>query len=522
MQKLTQHYSARKTPQTQPIPGSDQVKNSAGGYAWKITKWQQLERFLILGTEGGTYYSTEQKLTIKNASSVQKCINEDGLRVVKTVVDISQAGRAYKNDPALFVLAMCAGAKDVTVRKAALTALPSVARIGTHLFTFIEYVQEFRGWGRLLREAVAAWYQDKLSEKLAYQVAKYQQRDGWSHRDVLRLAKPVPQSETESAIFAWASGRGLKEEAPALLHAMEELKSSPEKAIELIYTNNLTREMIPTELLSRADVWEALLDKMPLNAMIRNLGNLSKVGLLKSMSDASKTVCERLRQQDFIKKSRVHPIAVLMALTTYASGHGARGHGEWDVASSVVDALNDAFYLSFGNIEQSTKRTLLALDVSSSMSCGSVSGCFGLTPRVASAAMAMMTARTTPNHELLGFSDRLVKVGISASSSLNDAVRTVSGIPFGGTNCALPMLWATKNKISVDTFVIYTDCETWFGNIHPVQALNEYRKQSGIPATMIVCAMTGNKFTIADPEDSGMLDVVGFDSGTPRVIADFS
>jgi 60 kDa SS-A/Ro ribonucleoprotein len=33
--------------------------------------------------------------------------------------------------------------------------------------------------------------------------------------------------------------------------------------------------------------------------------------------------------------------------------------------------------------------------------------------------------------------------------------------------------------------------------------------------------MASNGFSIADPDDAGMLDVVGFDSAVPQVIADF-
>ncbi len=73
-----------------------------------------------------------------------------------------------------------------------------------------------------------------------------------------------------------------------------------------------------------------------------------------------------------------------------------------------------------------------------------------------------------------------------------------------------------------DAFVIYTDSETWAGrNMHPVQALRAYRRQMGVAAKLIVVGMTSNGFTIADPNDAGMLDVVGFDTATPRLIADF-
>jgi 60 kDa SS-A/Ro ribonucleoprotein len=71
-------------------------------------------------------------------------------------------------------------------------------------------------------------------------------------------------------------------------------------------------------------------------------------------------------------------------------------------------------------------------------------------------------------------------------------------------------------------FVVYTDSETWFGTIHPVQALRQYREKMGVRAKLIVVGMTSNGFTIADPDDAGSLDVVGFDSAVPSVMADFA
>ncbi len=43
----------------------------------------------------------------------------------------------------------------------------------------------------------------------------------------------------------------------------------------------------------------------------------------------------------------------------------------------------------------------------------------------------------------------------------------------------------------------------------------------GIPAKLVTVGMIGNKSTIADPNDSGMLDVVGFDTDTPALVSDF-
>ena len=45
-----------------PIPGAGQIANSAGGYAWAVDDWVRLDRFLVLGSEGGTYYIGERDL----------------------------------------------------------------------------------------------------------------------------------------------------------------------------------------------------------------------------------------------------------------------------------------------------------------------------------------------------------------------------------------------------------------------------------------------------------------------------
>jgi 60 kDa SS-A/Ro ribonucleoprotein len=199
--KAYQSFSTRKTPQSEPIPGVNQVKNSAGGYIWAINDWKRLERFLILGSEGGTYYIKQRKLTRDNAEAVLRCVKEDGLRVVSTVVEISHSGRAPKNDPALYALAMCLKLGDLETRQAATRALPRVARIGTHLFHFVAFLEQFGGWGRLTKSAIAGWYNGMNASKLAYQVVKYQQRDGWANRDLLRLSHPKPPTDTHNAIY---------------------------------------------------------------------------------------------------------------------------------------------------------------------------------------------------------------------------------------------------------------------------------------------------------------------------------
>jgi len=527
VQKFQTQFNPSATPQSKPIPGRAMVLNNAGGYTFEIDKWKALDRFLVLGTEGGTYYASETTQTYAVSERILKCIEEDGKRVVSRIVEVSEAGRAPKNDPALFVLALCASAKDPKTREVALAALPYVARIGTHLFHFVEYINGLRGWGRALRRAIAEWYTLKRPEDLAYQVVKYQSRDGWSHRDLLRLAHPKAVDGAQSfgatnSTLRWVAGK--TEDYTLLLPllaAFERAKfATTKELIALIREHGLTREMLPTEALTKPEVWEALLEKMPMEAMVRNLGNMGKCGLLKPFSEAATTICTRLNDVAALRKSRIHPIKLLAASTTYEGGHGVRGKGTWVAATGVVEAMERAFYNSFGNVAPIGKPVILALDVSGSMGAGTVAGVVGLTPRAAAAALALVTANVEPQYEIIGFTDGTKRLlGITPGATFKSVVDAISRLPFDRTDCAQPMLWAMREGVRAHSFVIYTDNETWCGTPHPTQALKAYRDRFVDDATLAVVAMTATSFTIADPSDPKQLDVVGFDTATPDLVA---
>lgn len=556
------HVSRKQTPQSEPIPGTTQVENSAGGFTWAVDDWTRLDRFLILGSEGATYYASEKALTRANAAAVERLLKTDGPRVVARAVELSIAGRAPKNDPAIFVLALALKTGDPGTRARAAMAVPRICRIGTHLFQLAAAVDELGGWGRGTKRAFADWYLTQTPDELALQLAKYQSRNGWSHRDVLRKAHAKPKAPEVNRLLRWAVGKPNEEAIGGLIGAFEDAKKIsfaagflpsitkrehplPKAALadmaKLITDHNLPRECVPTEFLNAPEVWDALLHAgkygMPMTAMIRNLGKMSAIELAKPLSDATKFICDRLRDREALKAARVHPIQLLLALRVYGQGRGDKGSLTWSPAQEIIAALDDAFHLSFANVEPTGKRFVLALDVSGSMGQGSVAGS-GLTPREASAAMALVTAKTEQRVYVVGFTASatggryggmhdsgqatLTAIpGINARASLTEAVRAVSSLPFGGTDCALPMLVAEKEKLDVDAFVILTDNETWAGHIHPAQALRSYRQARGIDAKVVVMGMTATEFTIADPNDKGMLDVVGFDANVPAIMSDF-
>lgn len=511
----------RFTRQRKPANGR-QVPNSAGGYTFTIDDRTRLRRFLTLGVDGGTYYASPRDLALDNAQVLTRLAATDPKGLVETIVEVSEGGVAPKQAPALFALAYAASVPDAA--PLALASLPRVARTGTHLFTFAGYVEQFRGWGRGLRRAVGKWYLDKEPDAVAYQAVKYRQREGWTHRDLLRLSHPTTVMPQLRSTFDWIAHSALGDDTPQLIHGFVSAQQATDVAtwVELIRQHHLTWEMLPDAALAKTAVWDALLDVgVPQTALLRQLPRLTRLGILPQLGGRTDEVCAQLTDPERLRRARVHPVAVLAAARTYTSGRSFRGGATWQPTAKVADALDAAFYAAFGGVVPAGKRTLIGLDVSGSMAWGGLAGT-PLTPREASAALCMVQLATEPKAAVMAFQDRFVPLDISPRQRLDDVLRRVSGLPFGTTDCAQPMLHALRRKLKVETFIVYTDNETWIGDTHPHQALLEYREKMDIDAKLVVVAMTATRFSIADPEDPGMLDVAGFDLSVPTLISEFS
>ena len=463
-----------------------------------------------------------------------------GPEVVELVKNISLSGRAAKQQPTMFALAVCARCNDAKTKKAAYSVINDVCRIPTHLFLFIKYCEENSsgtGWGRAHKRAIEDWYKAKAKnpKNLAKLLTKYKSRENWSHRDVFRLTHIKTENEALQVMVRFII-KGL-EEAENLAAGKENLTQmidylkAAEKArkctdedemVELIQKYGLEREHLTTQLLNSRKVWEALIETLKMTAIIRNLGKMTKLGIIEDGGWVEKAIVEKLTNKDLLKQARVHPFNVLVALNTYAKGRGDKGSLRWMPNRNIVDALDEAFYLSFEAVEPTNKRYLLAIDVSGSMNVPCI-GSTSITCRDAAAAMMMVTARTEDKYDVVAFSHKLTKVDINKNDALSDVICKTRDIKFGGTDCALPMIWAQEQRKIYDVFIVYTDNETWYGKVHPSRALKDYRAVMSIPdAKLIVAGMASNGFTIADPDDFGMLDIVGFDSGATQTIAKFS
>ena len=71
---------------------------------------------------------------------------------------------------------------------------------------------------------------------------------------------------------------------------------------------------------------------------------------------------------------------------------------------------------------------MLAMDVSGSMQSGGCVGSPSIQPHVASAAMAMVTARTEDDHKFVAFSHTIVPMNINSNMRLEEVLKAASSV----------------------------------------------------------------------------------------------
>jgi 60 kDa SS-A/Ro ribonucleoprotein len=201
------------------------------------------------------------------------------------------------------------------------------------LFEFVDIARRERGWGRALRERVAAWYIDRPVAEVAADILECPEHKGYQHRDLLRLAHPKPDTPARNALFQWAAQGSLGHLAtPDLtggelrqVYAVERLKGAGEEreALMLIEQYALTPDMLPVEWRRSGAVWETLVERMSGSELARNLIALADAGVLVEGSPVTALVVARLMNGPRLVEPGLQPIELAAIRTQYAGRPGA-------------------------------------------------------------------------------------------------------------------------------------------------------------------------------------------------------
>lgn len=593
-----------------PIVGREKEMepNRGGGYGFRTDFETYITRIIILGTSKG-YYSSAKDNTEEAVSEIKKYLSEGkGFEILKIVKDVYEKGRAAKQDPTFVVLALLCRHEDLELRRASWELVTKI-RTFSHLCTFLNYygkASKSKGWGRLPKSSLEKWVLQQEPRDLTYQVFKYLSREGWTFRDMLRCIHIDPTSlssgmkvvlklmskygsknstteESFKTAFDFAKEINAPESDVEYLRGIMYMKTVTEtdvkyeEMIQKITQHNFTREFLPTWALNNVEVWANLLYdstsdriKMPLTALIRNLGVMTVRGVFTKNPNLALMVSEYIKNEQVIRKSHIHPATLVIAWKQYATGHSDKGSSTWTPEPVIVNALEKSINISFGNVEATNKRIYHCFDGSGSMTCPMhVVSCMtsaeavGLLGLVCSKSEKPETQRycifsnnrsNGPSYSSL--SSGLAEIKMIPGMSLAAAAKITQLTNWSSTNIALPfdnkitefrnafaqlsfekhkqyeealktnnstVLEEIRTEMKIflpEVFVIYTDNDVNSGR-HPSLALEEYRKVTGINARLAVVATQASNISITDPKDNNQMNFVGFDSQLPQLLHDF-
>ncbi|XP_061179489.1 RNA-binding protein RO60-like [Saccostrea echinata] len=561
-----------------------QVRNVADKFVFLQGPETKFAHFLRFGHSTNAYSSGSRDLETKDAECVLELIrNGKGLRVVEMIKGFSEEHLAYKQDYIIYALAICCRSSetDASTKRAGYDVLSQVCKIPTHLFKFVDYCQKISieqssksGWGRTHRKAISNWYikhadvEDHLTLMAyhLYHLTKYRRRKGWTHRDVIRkshlkIDKDFPRfvnnklypalkylvmvavkgkefADSNDFTIEQQGLRGFKSSVLAkVITYIEQVKEARKKSHEdieglcrLISKHRFVREQIPTHFLNHKDVWIALSRHMPMTAMLRNLGKMSRLECLTEGSFGEQLVLSKIQNEELIISRKIHPMTFMVALNQYQEEKSGNGKKEWPALESVINALKVGFEISLKCIPPTNKHILLSFGATESMVDDSKK-CIGmpsLSVSEAAAFLIKLTAKREESCELLVFSSndchpRSVEVDDSEEEIIH---KLKMSDPSPTSDVSLPIKYALeKRKYDIDAFVILTDSNTSSGSVHPSKAFKSYcetvKPVRETDPQLVVCDMLSSSVTIGDPTDVNTLNISGFDYNVPRIINDF-
>ena len=525
MASYKKHVATTKSV-TKKIYGKDMVKNHAGGYSFKSDDFEVLKRWLLTGSTSNSFYQSAEEKTDDNVENFRRCLSNN---VDKTVDEILYATDNAINNHTSILAMVYLSMGNFYCKKKFKENFFKVIRTASHLYEFFSYCKEMRGMGKSIHNVVTKWLTKDLSEKdLEYQLLKYQQRGGWSARDVLRLIKPVPKTEKMSALFSWSVGKNnltpeqLKEKGLTRVGTYEELKSLQEydtkEIASIIRSNNLTHEMIPANIKRDNEILQALFERMPITASLRNLASYTEKGIFND--DKNIELLQERFSFENIKRGRVHPLTMCSAYKIYNAG-GSLGKTSlrWIPNKKILMVLEGAIENSFKALETTGKHFYHALDISGSMEWHA-NETLWLTSAEIAGIMALATVKSEPNFFAGAFSEKFSPLrNFTKDKKFDYAIsgKYREGKHMGGTNAGSAVKYAIENGIKTDVFIFWTDNENWMGD-HVSLLLEEYRNKINKDANAIFVSIEANGITSVDPKDKLSYDICGFNTNTVKLI----
>lgn len=483
--------------------------NPEGFPSFKRSLEEAYLQVLLTNTVSGTFYASQSELLSETLQLHAQMASTDTDFMARALVYARSEG-LMRLQP-IVGLAYLAKADLDKFRK----VFRQIIRTPGDLSDFVEIVRGGvapGGMGRAIKSTVGDWM-NGMSE---YHAIKYGTGgQGYSLRDVLRVAHPKPETDKADSIFLWLTDREkwlASDEKRALatqIDAFERLKrldvaEGQAAAREVISNGRLPYEVVTGVVKPDVATWEELMRQMPYMALLRHLNTLQRAEVLKN-KDNARYVADRLTNVEALKGARVLPFRLFTAYQMFTAVDPA----EWLVNEALADAMDAAFV----NMPDLGGTICIAPDVSGSMS-GRISGKSKTRYIDIAGIFSGALLKASPTALVLPFETRVVDVKLNARDTLMTTAETLARIGGGGTAVSAPISHLLDKKIKVDTFIGITDNIEWAVDGHGNQGFlptwNTYKQKVAPEAKAFLITIAPYRHAVAPSNAEDIFYIYGW------------
>jgi len=501
------------------VKATDTV-NAAGGRAYSRSNEAALAQFAATGMFNNTYYvKAEAQLdeVLKLAQSVRPEF------LAKVAVYSRKAG--YLKDMPAVLLAVLLTRDTALFRQ----AFPLVVDNGKMLRNFVQVIRSGvvgrTSLGSAAKKAIREWF-DKANEDYIFKASV---GNDPSLADVIKLARPVPDTKKKDHLYSYLLGRDTWDgrSLPQLVKDYEKFKKSepgkrnvPDVPFQMLDSLGLSTEE-----------WKEIARNARWQMTRMNLNTFKRHGVFEDKKLVGQ-LAARLADPDLARRARQYPYQVLTAYKAVERS---------DLPHPLIRALHDAVDHCAGNIPQFQGRSAILVDISASMGQsvnprrGGYSGftCNSgeISCREVAGLFAASIVRVNPDAVVYQFANTATRVRVNPLDTVFTNTEKITRGNWGGTDISSglrSLVQDFKAKDLPDTVIVVSDNESWierpyWGRRHgtsTMHAWEEYKKKNK-NARMVLLDLTPTSNTSAyDRRD--ILNVGGFSDKVFDVVAGFT
>jgi len=404
------------------------------------------------------------------------------------------------------------------------------------------------GMGRGMQKLLQSWYHKQDAFDLAVETQRVHSRHKWTHADLIKLAHVTAKEDPakEAVLDACVRGFGFVQKklegnpktTPIMdyMASVQKLKAAkpsnngvwdPEEAVRLIALHSFDIDILPTEQLKEAAVWEAGLLRLPLNRLLDYLKSLARRDFLSNPdSGVLKVVLDKLNNpttlDQALRASKLTAAQILIHHTKVSEAWkplpGQPKEKLGTIHPTLVKALDDLLHrsLNMPSNKRVEGKVLVAIDCrptlaknncwgQDSLSCARAAAASLLSLKAEGATLEVVTSVKRPP----GIVE--VGLGIGNEDRLGEAISAFTSVQ--EPKLVEPseiVAWARERGKVFDMILVISDsCTVVKAGLK--EELIKYREEVG--KVKFVYSVLGSKSM-----DPGLSSVAVDEDGVPKML----